>query len=158
MSSEKILKSNHFIRFSDCDPLGHLFNVKYLNYFLDAREDQVRNAYNLNMQEMAEKHHWALLVGTHQISYLHPASCNEKVSITSAIIDSTDKWVIVEFLMVDQNGKAKAFMWTTFISYNIALKKSAPIPREMRDLINTHLVPKPATDFHSRFLQLRKAI
>ena len=36
-----ILSSTAIIRFQDCDPYSHLNNGRYLDYFMNAREDQV---------------------------------------------------------------------------------------------------------------------
>ena len=151
----KILKSHRHIRFSDCDPMGHLFNVKYLNYFLDAREDQVREIYGFDMDKVAKLFDWALLVGTHQISYLHPALYNEEVEISSSIIDHSEKWILVEFLMRDTHGKIKSLMWSHFISFDIKNNTTAPMPSAMKKLILKYAAEKPAADFFSRFKQLK---
>jgi len=37
----KLTESRAIIRFQDCDPLRHLNNAKYFDYFYNAREDQV---------------------------------------------------------------------------------------------------------------------
>ena len=34
-------ESKSIIRFQDCDPLRHLNNAKYFDYFFNAREEQV---------------------------------------------------------------------------------------------------------------------
>lgn len=153
--SKALLQSDHIIRFSDCDPLGHLFNVKYLNYFLDAREDQIRLEYNMDMQKLAEEYHWALLVGTHKISFLRPALINEEVTITSAIIEYSSLWALVEFCMLDQEKRTKAFMWTQFVSYNMDKKKAGPMPAKIDQLIQKKALPKPAANFDDRFKQLK---
>jgi len=41
------------IRFQDCDPLGHLNNAKYFDYFFNAREDQVSKIYGYNPGEIS---------------------------------------------------------------------------------------------------------
>ena len=33
------------IRFQDCDPFAHLNNAKYIEYFINAREDHLIQAY-----------------------------------------------------------------------------------------------------------------
>ena len=38
---QKTTKSSSLIRFQDCDPLRHLNNAKYFDYYFNAREDQV---------------------------------------------------------------------------------------------------------------------
>ncbi|TVR79355.1 MAG: acyl-CoA thioesterase [Saprospirales bacterium] len=153
---KRVLKSNHYIRFSDCDPMGHLFNIKYLNYFLDAREDQVRDGHSLDMSILAKKHRWALLVGKHQIAYLQPALINESVVITSTIIDHSPGWIIVEFLMLGKENRIKAFMWSHFVSFDLKSQKTGPIPDEVMNLIQDSTTPKPAENFDERFLQLRR--
>jgi len=37
----KIVKSKAKIRFQDCDPHNHLNNAQYIDYFMNAREDQL---------------------------------------------------------------------------------------------------------------------
>ncbi len=36
----EVLTSQAIIRFQDCDPYAHLNNGRYLDYFMNAREDQ----------------------------------------------------------------------------------------------------------------------
>jgi len=36
----KILQSTYQVRFQDSDPFRHLNNARYLDYFVNAREDQ----------------------------------------------------------------------------------------------------------------------
>jgi acyl-CoA thioester hydrolase len=45
---QKILQSTVKVRFQDCDPFNHLYNTRYLDYFLNSREDQLLDAYNLD--------------------------------------------------------------------------------------------------------------
>lgn len=37
----KELESIAVARFQDCDPFSHLNNARYIDYFLNAREDQL---------------------------------------------------------------------------------------------------------------------
>jgi acyl-CoA thioesterase FadM len=43
------------VRFSDCDPIGHLNNVKYLDYMFNAREDHVETFYGFTYEEYTKK-------------------------------------------------------------------------------------------------------
>jgi thioesterase-3 len=156
MTEKRILKTKRYIRFSDCDPMGHLFNLNYLHYFLEAREDQVREFYDLNMAKLASKYQWVLLAGTHKISYLKPAMMNEEIEITSAIIDHSKKWILIEFQMLDMKGKTKAFMWSKFVSFSLADQSTVDIPEEMMKYVMDYAISKPAADYESRFQQLRK--
>lgn len=51
----KELTSTAIIAFSDCDPFGHLNNARYIDYFLNAREQQIKEAYDLSLAEWAKK-------------------------------------------------------------------------------------------------------
>ncbi|MDQ4139507.1 MAG: thioesterase [Bacteroidota bacterium] len=44
-----------FVRFQDCDVLGHLNNVRYFDYFLNTREEHTRYYYALNLLELSKK-------------------------------------------------------------------------------------------------------
>ena len=52
---EKVLKSTYTIRFSDCDMFAHLNNARYIDYFLNAREDHLRTYYNLDLRTFQQK-------------------------------------------------------------------------------------------------------
>lgn len=45
----KETESRAVIRFQDCDPLKHLNNAKYFNYFFNSREDQVPKLYGVEI-------------------------------------------------------------------------------------------------------------
>ena len=47
----EVLTSKAIIRFQDCDPYSHLNNGRYLDYFMNAREDMVWKAYDFNIYE-----------------------------------------------------------------------------------------------------------
>ena len=54
MNEETIVKeptSSVIIRFQDCDPFGHLNNARYLDYFINAREDHLAEYYDLDIYE-----------------------------------------------------------------------------------------------------------
>ena len=50
--SPAVLRSTAIIRFQDCDPLQHLNNAKYFDYFFNAREDQVPKLYGLEIIDL----------------------------------------------------------------------------------------------------------
>lgn len=52
---EKEVSTTVKVRFSDCDPIGHLNNVKYLEYMFNAREDHVETFMGLPMKNIPKK-------------------------------------------------------------------------------------------------------
>src|SRR5688572_12425093 len=107
------------VRFSDCDMYGHLNNIWYLKYFLDAREDHIADAYDLSLAKFAQMGAgW--VVGTNQISYLRPALVNEQVIIRSAVMDHSDDDILVEMQMIDaRRTHLKAILWSKFVHVSL---------------------------------------
>jgi acyl-CoA thioester hydrolase len=44
-----ILRSTKKIRFQDCDPFNHLNNGRYVDYYINSREDQLLENYNIDL-------------------------------------------------------------------------------------------------------------
>src|SRR5579862_4849720 len=82
---EKTPVSFYTVRFNDCDPLGHLNNGRYLDYFLNAREDHLRDHYGIDLRDWAKQGH-GFVVSRHEIRYLRPVLYNDVVGIRSALI------------------------------------------------------------------------
>jgi YbgC/YbaW family acyl-CoA thioester hydrolase len=120
---EKNPGSFYRIRFSDCDPLGHLNNARYIDYFLNAREDHLKDHYSLDLRSFyAQGVSW--VVGSHELIYKKPAVYNETVRISSSLIRALSDSLLVEMLMTDESGKSvKAIMWTSFIHVNVKTGK-----------------------------------
>ena len=49
----KILESKTKVRFQDCDPFNHLNNAKYIDYLINAREDQLIEKFDLDIYKIA---------------------------------------------------------------------------------------------------------
>ena len=77
----KVLKSNTKIRFQDCDPFNNLNNAAYLNYFTNAREDQINENYGIDIYKMAKELGVSWVVGSNQIAYITPAFLMEEIVI-----------------------------------------------------------------------------
>ncbi len=110
--------SKYLVRFSDCDLFGHLNNARYIDYFLNAREDHLKEFYQLQLADFY-KQGVAWVVGSHEISYLKPAVYNEEVIITSTLLQASENSLLVEMEMQNlEQTQIKALLWTTFIPVN----------------------------------------
>src|SRR6478735_2115442 len=98
----KVLESQAIVRFQDCDPYQHLNNSKYLDYMLNAREDQIALHYGLDVFKIAREKKIAWVVGQHQIAYLRPAFFMETVTIQSQLLTIADRSVQVEIRMYNE--------------------------------------------------------
>lgn len=111
----KQTESRMIIRFQDCDPLRHLNNAKYFDYFFNAREDQLPKLYGVEMNDLIRTYEAYWVVYNHHIAYLKSANLAEWVRVFSRLIHFNDDTLVVEYFMTDdQKSHLKTLMWTTF--------------------------------------------
>lgn len=152
---EKILKTKRKIRFQDCDPFNHLNNSKYLEYFINAREDQIEENYNLDIFKLMKTTGLSWVVASNQISYLKPAFTMETVVIESQLIQYTDSILLVEMKMWNENEtELKALLWIKFIHYSLQTKKIANHSDDLMQLFQSVIVPVEQTVFENRYLEI----
>jgi len=137
---EKTPVSFYTVRFNDCDPLGHLNNSRYLDYFLNAREDHLREAYGIDLREWAEQGN-AFVVHSHEIRYLRPALYNEVVSIQTGLIGAGETWLLVEMSMFDRDQQLKAILWSRFTHINPRTGRKEPHSAQLLDFVRQVLLP-----------------
>ena len=149
-SDLKVLESRTQVRFNDCDPFGHLNNAQYLNYFINAREDQTKLFYNLDVYELiSEDFGW--VVAQHEIAYMRPALLKEIVAITSQTIDFSLHHLTVEMKMYNtQKTKIKAILWTKYVPVNIKTGRRTTHQAFMMDFLNEINLPVLAKNFDER--------
>ncbi|MEJ5993368.1 acyl-CoA thioesterase [Pedobacter sp. Du54] len=126
-------QSFYTVRFSDCDLFGHLNNARYLDYFLNAREDHLKDNYQLDLTSYYHKGiGW--VVGSHEINYLKPAKYNEKVLIKSSLVKASDQYLLVELLMMNaEQTELKAIMWTRFVPISVKTGKRENHPSDFME-------------------------
>ena len=124
MINTKLFESSHLIRFPDCDAFNHLNNSRYLDYFINAREDHLRDFCDLDIHRLAQKTGKTWVVGQNQIAYLSPAFLMEPVIIQSVMLEWNTHDVLVEMRMWDEaKTKLKSFLWSRFIHYDLKTQK-----------------------------------
>ncbi|MEP7197301.1 MAG: acyl-CoA thioesterase [Saprospiraceae bacterium] len=152
---DKSPESRYRIRFKDCDPLGHLYNTRYLDYLLEAREDHILDHYNLNLENYASESGMAWVVVHHEIAYLAEAKRNEYIRIRSSMIYYDDKKIINEYQMWnDDFSRLKCLMHTSFLHVDIQLKKVAPHGENIQTLLSSILLENTSSNFRERQKEL----
>jgi len=131
-----------FVRFQDCDPLGHLNNARYVDYFLNARQDQLAQHYNLYIYDPSHSTLSSWVVRRGSLAYLKPAAVMEEVLIRTRLIDFTQTALVVEGLMLDKNARnLKSLAWFEFV--HISLRNGRPVEHsaELMQLCSRIVVP-----------------
>src|SRR4051794_11593010 len=88
------LQSTYRVRFQDCDPFGHLNNARYIDYFLNARDDQLVQYYDFHIFEHGKETNQNWVVTRSYMAYLYPALVNEQVVITTRLIHMSDSTLV----------------------------------------------------------------
>ncbi|UYZ62645.1 acyl-CoA thioesterase [Hymenobacter weizhouensis] len=106
-------ETSHRIRFQDCDMLGHLNNARYLDYFLNAREEHTIQHYALNLGQLARELGAGWVITKHHLAYLRPAHHAEVVRIRTQLIHFDNSNLVVEMQMLSEDGqRLKAVLWS----------------------------------------------
>ena len=156
MKLPKILESKAKIRFQDCDPFNHLNNASYINYMINAREDQIEQNYKLDIFSLAKKQGISWVVGTNQIAYLKPALLMEEVVIDSQLITFSENQLRVEIRMWNNpKTELKAILWSTFVHYNLLQQKRWNHSDQLIELFQNVHTPVGVANFEERILELK---
>jgi len=153
MASEWVQKKR--IRFKDCDPLGHLFNTRYLEYLLESREDMLMEVYRFNLYEYMVERGCAWVIVRHEIVYVAEAMRNECVMMRSDLIDYDLKKIKVEYQMWDEQlTKPKALLHTTLVHVDLSTRRSSPHPSDVMELFEKMHKPGMGFSLDDRVRQL----
>lgn len=151
----KVLESTATVRFQDCDPFNHLNNARYLDYFINAREDQIQDHYDLHIYKIGAEQGVSWVVGRSQIAYLKPAKLMEQVLIQTQLIKFGERDITVEMRMLDRDKThLKAFLWMNFVHFNLKTGRSEPHAKAFSDLFSQVEAPVEAINFDARFMEL----
>lgn len=156
-SLEKILTTKTKIRFQDCDPFNHLNNAKYIDYFINAREDQLKEYYDLDVFEILKTDKVCWVIASNQIAYLAPALTMETVHMRSQLIQFSEKSLMVEMTMWDEAlTQLKALLWVKFIHINVVNKASIKHSDDLLSLFNAIIIPVKQSVFEERYKFIAK--
>ena len=152
---EKEFSSTFKIRFADCDPIGHLNNVKYLEYMLNAREDHVEQNYGFTYEQYTRETGNTWVTIQNEIAYLKEVRYNSTVEITSKTIAINEMTSVVELLMKDQNGTVHAVFWLTIIYFNMKTRRAEMMSADSLENFSKFLVELDQKTFKERVAFLR---
>ena len=147
----KILSSYTRVRFQDADPYKHLNNSKYIDYLINAREDQVEENYRLNFMEIAQRRNLGWVVAQQQIAYLKPAYVGETVYIDSQLTQVSNRHLEAEIRMWDiDKQQLKAFLWVRFVAVGVKEQQVKEHPEDLMELFDQILLPLEESNFEAR--------
>jgi YbgC/YbaW family acyl-CoA thioester hydrolase len=157
MNLPKIVSSKAKIRFQDCDPFNHLNNASYINYFMNHREDQLLEHYDIDIYKMAQKIGISWVSSSNQIAYLKPAFLMETVTIESQLIYYDSSLLKVEMRMYNEDkSQLKAVIWCSFVHFNLLKQTRETHSEKFMQLFEAIKTPMNTTNFEERLLEFKK--
>jgi acyl-CoA thioester hydrolase len=158
----KTTYSRVVIRFQDCDPLRHLNNAKYFDYFFNAREDQVPKLYHVEVMDFINAFKAAWVVYQHHIAYIRPANVGEWVSIFTRVIGFSDDAVAIEYVMTnDDVTELKTVLWAQMKYVDIKTGRRTSHPALVTDYLRAICLPVENLDlehFNSRIKEIKEEL
>jgi acyl-CoA thioester hydrolase len=155
-------ESRVIVRFQDCDPLMHLNNAKYLEYFFNAREDQVSKLYGFSFEAMFRELRTSWVIYQHQIAYVRPARISEWTRITSRVIHYNEDTMVTEYFMTnDARTELKTLLWSTSKHISVETGKRVPHNEEIMSYLAATCAPDidfPHLPFNDRIHQIKYAL
>lgn len=128
------------IRFSDCDPIGHLNNVKYIEYMLNAREDHIEDIHGFTYEEYMRETGCTWVTIQNEIAYLKEIRANKKVKISSKTIEMGERTSKVEIIMrAEDELVVCAVLWMTVIYFNMKTRRSEVMSPEVFRQFNAYV-------------------
>lgn len=157
---QKTWESKSLIRFPDCDPFNHLNNSRYLDYFINAREDHLLKFHHFNIYELAREKGISWVVSKNQIVYLRPALLMETVVIQSTLGRMDEKEILVEMSMWNSDKTIlKAFLWTNFVHFNLKTQRRETHSPDLMKAFEPYCISLPASVyFEQRLEQIKEGI
>ncbi|UOQ65960.1 acyl-CoA thioesterase [Hymenobacter volaticus] len=155
-------ETTHRIHFQDCDMMGHLNNARYLDYFLNAREEHTTQHYALNLGALTRELGTSWVITKHHISYLRPANHGEIVLVRSQLIHYDNSNLVVEMQMLSEDGqRLKALLWSEMAFVSVKSGTRTEHPDDLMDMLEELDVPGIEYDpdgFDDRVKRVRKQL
>ncbi|WP_339837932.1 acyl-CoA thioesterase [uncultured Maribacter sp.] len=154
----KTPESKAIIRFPDCDPFNHLNNSKYIDYFINERENHLINIYDFDVYEYAKEKGLSWFVTQNQIAYFVPALLMEKVNIQTTILEWNVSDILVEMQMWNENKTIlKSILWTRFTHYDLINQKSTKHNEFLNEKFRVYVNPiHEMQNFEKRIMKIKK--
>jgi len=147
----KVLESTTTIRFQHCDPFNHLNNAEYLNYLVNAREDQILEHYGLDIYKLGREVGKSWVVASNQIAYLKPAWTMEEVCIQTQLLGFDETSLYVELRMLNKDKtEVKALMWSHYVHFNLLKQAREQHEEPFMELFKSVVNPVAEQTFEER--------
>ena len=139
--------------------MGHLNNARYIDYFMNAREDHLSDNYGLDIYDYMKKEGRAWVVGKSEIIYRNPALLMEEVMIQTQVNHYGKRKIMVEMAMYNKDmNQLKALLWSVFIPVDVRTQQSIEHSEDLMDLLDKVVVDQSAEVLPERLMQIEERL
>ena len=125
------------IRFTDCDPYRHLNNGRYLDYFINTREEHLEEYYGFDVVGDGTREN-AWVVRGSQVHHMQSAVYNQRVVVQTRLLNFTANSLMMEGVMLNQEKTAiLAVGWVEFRYIDVATGRPARHDEKLREFFET---------------------
>jgi YbgC/YbaW family acyl-CoA thioester hydrolase len=131
------------VRMRDCDVHGHLHNTRYVDYLLDARDDQLRAYYDFDMVEVARRTGIAWYVVMTQARFYEPARIGALLRAVTRLISYDQHRFVLEGRLYGQSDRLSALIWFTFRAVDVTSAQPTEHSHELMALFGRLVLALP---------------
>ncbi len=125
------------VRFRDCDPMGHTNNAVYLSYLEQARFAHWRSLWGFGTPQLPPGLPGVILARV-ECDYRRPTKYGDTIEIRLTVAEIGRTSFRYEYEIVDDQGRTVLTAKTVQVMYDYKVEKPAPIPDEIRSLLQIH--------------------
>ncbi len=124
-----------------CDHYGHL-NVRYYTHFFDDGGFHMWNQIGISLKELTERK-IALVIANISLDFVHEVRAGGLILIKGAFRKMGSRSITYEQRMYDTDGGHLCAKQTSVeVSFDTETRQSAPMPEDIRALIEANIVPE----------------
>ncbi|MBI2981990.1 MAG: acyl-CoA thioesterase [Deltaproteobacteria bacterium] len=130
------VKTEVTVFFSDCDPMGHCNNARFLTFMEQARVQYYKRLKALDLRRMNARTAFGFIVAEATCSFKSPAYIDETLVIGTRIASVGNKSFVFEYEIREKKTKRLvATARTVQVMFNYQKNKSFPVPAALRKKI-----------------------
>jgi acyl-CoA thioester hydrolase len=140
MTPDLLITHRIVVRFSDCDPLGHVNNARYLTYLEEARIHLWRRQAGLELRIAAGSGGQAgegFILARTEIDFLSPAHDGDELDVRLTLDAIGRKSMTYGYAIVDvKTGRPVASAKSVVVWYDYAAGRSIPLSDKTKALLS----------------------
>ncbi|OGP07682.1 MAG: hypothetical protein A2048_00750 [Deltaproteobacteria bacterium GWA2_45_12] len=122
------------VRFSDCDPMGHVNNANYFTYMEQARVVFFKNFYDLPTEGHVGPETFPFILAEISCRFLKPVFVDQNLVVHLRVSEVKNSSFFFEYELKEKStGDLAATGKSAQVYYDYKIGKPMPLPKEFRE-------------------------